>query len=695
MTHDPVGRTTRRRFLQTSGLVGAGLLTGGRRAFARARGAYPNLRKFVAPLPQLSIASPSKTLYDQPGAQADFYRIVMAQYEQQLHPDLPPTTLWGYADATHGFPTWSYLGATIVAERGTPTRIELINLLPPKHPLPVDTTLPGAELNQPVNRASVHLHGGFVPWASDGNPFAWFTPTGEHGASLLRWLPDLRGRLTHDLWYPNAQSARLLWYHDHAIGITRLNAYAGLAAGYVLVDWDEMRMFGADGTVVPDRLPGMPLVIQDKSFKIRPDRWGGIGDLDYPSQYGPADGNGTPPRISCVPEFFGDTPVVNGMAYPELTLPAGVHRFRILNAAQSRVLNLQLYAESSTSRGDPELSAKGPDFVQIGSEGGFLPAAVWVSSGNAFSNAFDAHDPGTYSLLLAPAERADVLVNFSACAGSSFILYNDAAAPFPSGDEADYETGDPAPTSEVGPNTRTLMRIRVTAAESAAQTMSDDELLARLQAGFADNTNNDPLPVPAPLVGTDVGFDGPLGAVRRTLTLNEGIDSYGRLAQFLGTAEASVAGQAGGTTYGRMYMDAPTETPAVGATEVWDVYNLTMDTHPIHFHLVNVQLLGRATFDFDEEAGLPRNGVFAPNGPWHAPDGNERGFKETVRMNPGQVTRVAMTFVLPADPVVSVRGTNRTIAVPESPRTGAHEYVWHCHILEHEEHDMMRPLVVG
>jgi spore coat protein A len=693
-------RTTRRRFLQTSGIVGAGLLATGRRAFARTAHRYPNLRKFVAPLPGLNLAGANTTRYNQTGAQADFYRIVMGQYRQQFHPDLPPTTLWGYADATNGLPRWSYLGATIVATKGTPTRINFVNLLPPKHPLPIDHTLPGAEPGQPVNRASVHLHGGFVPWTSDGGPFQWTTPLGLHGPTRLWWLPDRLGLLTDDLWYPNAQSARLLWYHDHAMGITRLNAYAGLAAGYVLVDADEIRMFGAGGSVLADQLPGIPLVLQDKSFKTEPDHWGDVGDLAYPTSYGPLDGPATlpMPKVSCVPEFFADTPLINGMAYPQLTLPAGVHRFRILNGTQSRMWNLQLYRESKASRGDPDLSRKGPDFVQIGTEGGFLPRPAVVDSGNRFSEGtYDPHNRDTYSLLLGGAERADLLIDFSDCAGSSFILYNDAAAPFPSGEASnDYFTGNPenpasAPRSDVGPNTRTLMRMTITAGSYSGPTLRHGSLLRLLEHELARNSNNLELPVPDALVEQAVELPPP-GARMRVRTLNEGVDDYGRLAQFVGTGDASVGG-AGGTTYGMMYMDALTEDEkhARGATEVWDIYNTTGDTHPIHFHLVNVQVLGRAPFVQD---GNGNPVAFEPSGAFLPPDDNERGFKETVRMNPGEVTRVIMKFDLPPAPVVNVRGTNRTIAVPTSPRTGGHEYVWHCHILEHEEHDMMRPFVV-
>jgi spore coat protein A len=678
-------------------MVGTGLLVRGKRAFGATPDPINQLRKFVAPLPLpgsgLSLAAPDKTLYGQTGAQADFYRIVMGQFRQSLHPDLPPSKLWGYADATNCLPKWSYLGANIVATKGTPVRINYINLLPPVHPLPIDTTLPGAETGQKVNRAAPHLHGGFVVWPSDGGPFHWTTPLLHHGPSWVRWLPNRLGIKTDDYYYCNEQTARFMWYHDHAVGITRLNAYAGLAAGYFLIDGDELRMFGSGGSVLPDQIPGVPLILQDKSFKNVADQWGRVGDLDYPTDYGPAEEGfpGTPPMISTVPEFFADTPIINGMAYPELTLPAGVHRFRLLNGTQSRVWNLQLYREDASNPGDADTTQKGPDFIQIGTEGGFLPAPVVVESGNQYNpEKHNAHDTTGYSLVLAGAERADLLIDFSDCAGQSFILYNDALSPFPDGgDEVDYYTGGPggAPNSTVGPNTRTLMRIEITPATYTG--LTGGALVEKLKTELAANELG--LLIPDGVITASPGTvpEAPefLPKIR---TLSEGVDPYGRLIALLGTDFAS--GQ-DNTVYGMHYLDPlrDDEKHAKGGCEVWDIYNTTGDTHPVHFHLVNVQILGRTTFFQDPVDGTVE---FTPIGPWVAPDLNERGFKETVRMNPGEVIRVIMKFDLPPNPVVNVLGRNKTVNVPTSPRTGGLEYVWHCHILEHEEHDMMRPLVV-
>jgi spore coat protein A len=169
--------------------------------------------------------------------------------------------------------------------------------------------------------------------------------------------------------------------------------------------------------------------------------------------------------------------------------------------------------------------------------------------------------------------------------------------------------------------------------------------------------------------------DIPKGVKVRYLTLNETFDEHGRLIQYFGTNERFKTGQ-----FGRPYIADPTEVIPAGTTEVWEIANLTGDTHPVHFHLVNVQVLSRQHFAVDHfNGGIP---VYEDTPV--APDANELGWKETVRMNPEQVTRVIMKFDLPSVP----------FKVPESPRTGGNEYVWHCHILEHEEHDMMRPLVV-
>ena len=270
---------TRRDLFRTAGM-GFGLVGWRKRACAQGNG--PSLRKFVQPLPGLGpngipVATP-KTV-----GGVDTYRIELGEFTQSLHPDLPPSRLWGYSDVTNGTAgNRRYLGGAIVARRGRPVQVTAINKLPPAHPLPVDTTLMGAEPGVPENRAVLHLHGGLVPWTSDGGPCGWFTPEGTHGSGFLN--PGKNpGEAVY--YYPNDQSARLMWYHDHAMGITRLNAYAGLASAYILRDDFEDSLIRA--ALIPAR--EIPLIIQDKSF-VPPtgDPQGGrgsYGDLWYPSRY--------------------------------------------------------------------------------------------------------------------------------------------------------------------------------------------------------------------------------------------------------------------------------------------------------------------------------------------------------------------------------------------------------------------------
>jgi spore coat protein A len=638
-------KTSRREFLEIAGAAGIAAFMPWQRLHASAQ--TPALRKFIQSLPGLGPAG-IPVASSTPYLGADYYQLQAAEYTQQLHPQLPATRLWGYADATTG--VHRHLGPVIVAHRGTPVRLTLRNLLPAVHPLPVDTSLPGAELA--ANRMALHLHGGYTPWISDGGPFSWFGADGTYGPSAVS-VPDMGipAPGTFNYYYPNDQSARMIWYHDHALGITRLNAYAGLASAYILRDLAEASLI-ASGAIPENEIP---LAIQDKIFKPIADQWGQAGDLWYPSEYDPQDvgEGGLPlPFPSCVPEFFGDTILVNGLVYPTAHVEQRKYRLRLLNACNARFCTLRLfYAQSAAFPGstEPNLHQPGPSFVQIGTEGGFLPAPV-VLDGTK-----DA------TLLLAPAERADVIVDFSEVpAGSILILYNDAPAPFPMGDSAvDYDSddrdGSPRPQPGFGPNTRTLLQI-VVGPRVGAKDPSAPLKLPPLD--------------PAPLVPPGI-MTLPPGIPVRSLTLNEDVDQFGRLIQRLGTSKAIYDG-----TYARNYEDDPTETPAIGSIEAWQIFNLSGDTHPIHFHLVNVQIVSRQRVH-------PRR--LQTVGPPRPPDANERGWKETVRMNPGECTTVIMKFDLPSTPFV----------VPPSPRTGGHEYVWHCHILEHEEHDMMRPLIIG
>jgi spore coat protein A len=693
-------RLSRRTVLKAGAIAGAGMLVPYRwLSGAPAAAAYSQsdrLRKFIQPLrgvgSGIPVAQPDAVAkpWWQPGV--THYTIDIAQFTDHLHPDLPNATrLWGFGQGASS--TFRHLGGVIAVKKGTPVQITFRNKLPPSHILPVDRTIMGTEGQD--NRANVHLHGGQVPWTSDGGPFAWWDPNGHHGPSFVNnavLRPHERVAPNEaEYYYPNGQSARMVWYHDHSIGITRINAYAGIASGYVIYDDYELQL------VAGSHLPGpldprtVYLVFQDKVFVSRTieatdPTWAQImpssrpGDLWYPHVYepdrwelSPDQPAGPPPDPSVVPEMFGDTILVNGLAYPYLEVEPRQYRFRMLNACQARFLNPRLVHAQHHDKTEPG-SAAGPAFVQFGTEGGFLPAPVYLDGASPLVPG----DPSPRQLLVAPAERADLVVDFrDVPPGSTLLLVADAPAPYPMGDGGnDFYPGNPdTPDAKAGfgPSTRTLLQIRV-----------------GKRVGPADP----PIALPRTLRPTDpfivaqvpgVPTPVPAGVRVRRLTLNEGFDQHGRLIQFLGT-DKPINAASDDLAFGLEYDSRPTEVVSAGSQEVWEIVNLTGDTHPIHFHLVNVQVLSRRPFQDDAYTG----GAPTYTGPEIAPDRNELGWKETGRMNPGQVTRVFMRFDLPAVP----------FTVPASPRlmrdyriSGA-EYVWHCHILDHEEHDMMRPLVV-
>jgi FtsP/CotA-like multicopper oxidase with cupredoxin domain len=723
----------RRHFLGATATVAAGAAGW----FALERRGWPlgrsskGIAKFTTTLPGLGpdgandlgnyvpVLSPDTKTY--PGI--DSYDVVARQFTQTLHPALGPTRLWGYADAKAAGN--KYLGGIIVARQGRPVRLNVTNLLPASHILPVDpTAIDPPMVNQVggrVDRVAVHLHGGVVPWASDGGPMSWFAnpqnPGGfAHGSTFLNH-GDAPGSACYE--YPNSQSARLVWYHDHAYGVTRLNAYAGLASGYLITD-DAEQMMIKSGILpdVPGYPVGIPLIIQDKSFfdpasdPTYPVTGARQGDLWYPHVYqgGPAPrmklpaqcgatgrweiSGGTPPPVSLVPEAFFDTNLVNGAPYPVLRVSPRRYRFQTLNASQARFYNLQLYVgdgspdaitlkESSDldNRGNRikiPANTAGPKIVQIGGDGGLLPTPVVFNDPPrpiGYLSATD-DDPrngnaNRYTLLLAPGERADILVDFRGFEGQSIILYNDAPAPFPMGDiRNDYYTGAPdlacigGVASSVpgrGPDTRLVMRFDV-ARDGAVSEPDFNDTLAALQTAL-------PAVYLQTLPGTPVAKSPPV-----IKTLNEGFDSHGRLMQQLGSPHASG------------YLATPGDVVSRGETQIWQVYNLTGDTHPMHLHLVNVQVVRREAWQADSE-GHPVFPLRPVPGTARPPDPNESGWKDTLRMNPGEVTTIITTFEMPFD-------------IQPSPRLksdyslkGA-EYVWHCHILEHEEHDMMHALVI-
>ena len=633
------------------------------------------------------------------------------------------TTLWGYNPAIPlggGTQPQKHLGGIIVGQKGTPIQLTFRNNLPATHIIPNDITIMGANLG--ANRTAVHFHGGLVPWISDGGPFDWWNPAGGKGASFLNNQVLNPGAALNEAeyYYPLNQSARFGWYHDHAFGITRINAYAGIASALLIRDVFEINLknqglpeFIENSVLGGTPIKELPLVIQDKIFVdnltlgLDP-TWTGLtasGSLWYPHTYernrwrlsGNAGATGSLknlalPDPSVIPEMFGDTMLVNGTAFPEVPVEARRYRLRFLNACNARFLNLQFYIGDGSANGitlnpvtgvptnapaliDPNAPGASATLLQIGTEGGFLPKPVKIPTNVPFN-------PVTFggSLVVAPAERPDLLVDFSGVApGQTVVLYNDAAAPFPVGDPRnDYFPGWNLKGNPVnglgapgfGPNSRVLMRFKVGAATGAADTALTITTASDLSTGLD-----------TPLIPFGVSTPPP-GVAVRPLTLNESFDAYGRLIQMLGTNVPLGSPSAG---FGRAYTDPATEMPLAGTTEVWEIYNLTADVHPMHFHLVNVQVINRQVFQ--NYNGTPTfKALPTPPAP------NETGWKETVPMYPGTVTRIIMKFDLASAAIKTATGA--TIPTPSSPRTGGAEYVWHCHILEHEEHDMMRPMVV-
>lgn len=517
------------------------------------------LKKFVDALPLPPVVKPVDKINSVP-----FYEVTMQQVNQKLHRDLPPTTVWGY--------NGMYPGPTFEVRRDHPIFVKWTNCLPLEHLLPVDSTVHGAQPGQPSVRTVVHLHGGRVRPENDGYPEAWFT----------REFKNVGTKFLHNIYYyPNCQRPTTLWYHDHALGITRLNVYAGLAGFYLIRDEQEERLN------LPKGKFEVPLVIQDRSFY--PD-----GELFYPQQPGnepppspqpPPPIDPTLPNPSVVPEFFGNTILVNGKVWPYLEVEPRKYRFRVLNGSNARFYRIRL--------------SSGQNFVQIGTDGGLLEKPVTLSY-----------------IILAPAERADVVVDFSGHANQNIIMTNDAPTPFPDG-------GVP-----LTPDLMQIMEFRV-----------------KSHVSMPDRST-----IPSTLSCLD-RLD-PLQAITvRKNTLVESTDEFGRLLLLLNNL---------------MWSEPPiTETPYNGTIEIWELFNTTVDTHPIHLHLVQFQILDRAPFTGDP------NGPDLVIGPSQPPDPNEMGWKDTVRANPGEVTRIIARF---------------------GPFTGI--YPWHCHIIEHEDHDMMRPYEV-
>ena len=661
---------SRRQFFKLTAAAGIGAATSGlwvpgaaRRAFAQIPGgSLPpgDVGKFMLPLVKPPAMPPTKTLNNK-----DLYRIAVREFTQRiLSPPHPETKVWSYGSVD--FPgtvaqggTFNYPAFTIEAgwnrKASVEWRNELVdangNYLP--HLLPVDQTLhwanpPGGKKGRDTRPAFTttpgsytgpvpivtHVHGAHTTEESDGYAEAWYIPNAnnipmgyaETGTFYdyfmkkykLNWDPG-----TASFNSPNNQRATTLWYHDHSLGMTRLNVYAGPAGFYLIRGGpDDVVLDSRDGStaILPGPAPGVgddplgqygeiPIVIQDRSFNAD-------GSLFYPDsrtffdEFGGPYIPDTPVSPIWNPEFFGNMMVVNGFTWPYLEVEPRRYRFRLLNGCNSRFLILQF-------------EHPGVEVWQIGAEGGFLPAPVLLND-----HPYPGSTGGGATVLLALAERADIIVDFSAAAGTSFRLLNVGPdEPFGGGEiGVDFDPSDPDSTGQV-------MEFRVSAGPVA-----------------------DPTTPPQYLQLPAITSVGPAGNTRH-LSLNEEVYEPADVpfAALLGTWDPNT-----GQPTPMLWMDPITENPAVGGVEEWAMYNVTEDAHPIHIHLVQFEVVGREAIG----GGPSVAGTNDPL-PW------ETGFKDTVISYPGEITRVKMKFDYPGF------------------------YVWHCHIVEHEDNEMMRPYHVG
>jgi spore coat protein A len=486
----------------------------------------PNkLARYVDPLPLPEVMRSSVRRPDPNDStkMLPLYRVRIEELHQKIHRDLPPTRMWGFNGNSPGpiFETRS----------GEGLLVEWQNRLPEHHFLPIDHTLCGAEPDKPEVRCAIHLHGGRTPPGSDGYPESWVIP----GKSIL-------------CHYPNKQDAALLFYHDHTMGINRLNIYAGLQGLYVIRDERE------DALNLPKGRYEIPLMLCDRFLRAD-------GQLEYPTS--------GDPKSPWVPEVYSNVMLANGKLFPYLDVEPRRYRLRVMNGSNARFFRV--------SFGDLF------EMQQIGSDQGLLAAAL-----------------KTKRALLAPGERVDIVFDFSAHAGKNVILRSDSF------DIMQFRVSSSAvnDTSVLPTTLRTIERIPESRAVKTRR-LTLDEAMDKVQQSMGMKLNNTPWHAPV------------------------------------------------------------TEKPVINTTEIWELVNLTEDTHPIHLHLVRFQLLDRrplAVFDYMDKGTMHYTGAAIPPLP------EESGWKDTIRCERGHVTR---------------------IIVPFAGYTG--RYVWHCHILEHEDNEMMRP----
>lgn len=530
------------------------------------------IQKFVDELPTPEVLTPNS----KENGYA-YYEVEMKAAKHKFHKNFKEALIYGY--------NGMYPGPTIETMKGQAVKVKWINNLPLNHFLPVDKTVHGA-MGNPEVRTVVHLHGANVAPDSDGHPKAWFTRNWKVvGPQYSRQVYE----------YPNQQEAATLWYHDHSLGATRLNLYAGLAGFYLIHDFFE------ESLKLPKGKYDIPLMIQDKSFNSD-------GSLFYPPRPNPTETTIFP---SIARRFIGNTMVVNGKVWPYLEVEPRKYRFRILNASNTNGYTFKL--------------SNGQSFWQIGTDGGFLSKTEELKS-----------------FPLDPAERIDVIIDFSNLKGQTITLQTEEVPP-PAG---------PGPL---------VMQFRV-----GHHTKSEDTSVIPGQIRPFEK------------------LDMPIKTRRFVLT--QDTDLYGRTMLSINH---------------KGFHHPATEYPEFDSIEIWEFVNHIFNplfppnvppnvSHPIHLHLVQFQVLNRQLFDlskFDEEKWINEGTGIEFIGGSIAPDksegGLERSSKDTVRVEAGQ------KVVDPTTGKEIIAGKVTRIIVHFDNYTG--EYVWHCHILEHEDHDMMRP----
>jgi FtsP/CotA-like multicopper oxidase with cupredoxin domain len=653
------------------------------------------------------------------------------------------TYVWSYLKPYQATRT-SYLGPVVIATRGQPTEMKFVNLLGDTadtnmlaYKYSTDQTLHWADpLHDEENMlnhmamppafgsegaanydgpipACVHLHGGEVPPQLDGGPDAWFTSDGSYVGHGF-YSRDGNSPKNYSIYrYPNSQAGALIWFHDHTLGATRLNVLCGLAGGYLITDPEND----------PPNLPQLvPLVIQDRTFDTN-------GQFFLPA----ASAAGVlwapnPEHPYWVPEFVGDTILVNGKTWPFMNVEPKRYTFMLVNGSNARTYEMAL--------ADPISKNPGPALWVIGTDGGYLDTPVRI----------DPAVKGNNKLVMMPGERYWVIVDFKGyeagvvgpnrvAYSGTWMLKNTAKAPFPGGATANQGTTDRimqfrvvgGPVDDTSYNPASLASLRTPMVRlSGAAVQAKRQLTLNEVMGMPQNVID-------PVTGVMTAYPGgPLEIlVNNTKWNGERING---VMEGMYTFEARPDFTIDGT--GRNHVS---ELPKEGTTEVWEIINLTADAHPIHLHLVQFQLLNRQNFDVAKynaayNAAFPGGGwdnMAVPPGPYPVgvyipsfgppldyntgnpkalggnPDINatakgkliylqgaqksplpqENGWKDTVVMYPGQVTRILVRWA-PTD--LPANTPPEQANFPFDPN-GGHGYVWHCHIVDHEDNEMMRP----